>query len=75
MLAPAQLCDDEVEQISPSDEARAGQRQYVMAQPRSERSDVAGKRMRLCLGLTDELDPIVNVWNTLAKLAVKNQRN
>ena len=46
-----QLLDDEIEQHLPRGQARPSQRQNVMAQPLSERSDVAGQSLRLGLGL------------------------
>jgi hypothetical protein len=42
-LAGHQLCDDEIEQLSPRRQVRAGQGQDVVAQPLDERSDVAGE--------------------------------
>ncbi len=42
-LAGQQLRDDEVEQLSPRRQVRAGQGQNVAAQPLDERSDVAGE--------------------------------
>src|SRR4029453_6172999 len=42
-LAGHQLCNDEVEQLSPRRQVGAGQGQDVMAQPLDERSDVAGE--------------------------------
>ena len=38
-----QLCDDEVEQLSPGRQAWAGQGEDVVAQPLDERSPVAGE--------------------------------
>ena len=69
MLAPAQLIDDEVEQLLPNGQARTGQSQNVVAQPLSERSDVAGKRLRLCLTLTGCLQLTTKVLTTLARFA------
>ncbi len=51
-----QLLDDEVEQHLPRGQARPSQRQNVMAQPLSERSDVAGQSLRLGLGLPRKLN-------------------
>ena len=42
-LAGHQLRDDEVEQLPPRRQVRAGQGQDVVAQPLDERSDVAGE--------------------------------
>ena len=42
-LAGHQLRDDEVEQLSPRRQVRAGQGQDIVAQPLDERSDVAGE--------------------------------
>ena len=42
-LAGHQLRDDEVEQLPPRRQVRAGQGQDVVAQPPDERSDVAGE--------------------------------
>jgi hypothetical protein len=42
-LAGYQLRGDEVEQLSPGHQVRAGQGEDVVAQPLNERSDVAGE--------------------------------
>jgi len=42
-LPGRQLLDDEVEQLPPRCQVRAGQGQNVMAQPLGERSDIAGQ--------------------------------
>ena len=42
-LAGHQLCDDEIEQLSPRRQVRAGQSQNVVAQPLDKRSGVAGE--------------------------------
>jgi len=42
-LASCQLLDDEVEQLPPRCQVRAGQGQNVMAQPLYKRSDIAGE--------------------------------
>jgi len=70
-LAARQLLDDEVEQLSPGGQGRAGQGQNVMAPPLGERSDVAGQPMRLGLGLPGkrQRDGELVVWTPLAGAA------
>ena len=51
-LAGGQFFNDEVEQLSPRGQVRAGQRQDVMAQPVDERSDVTSELTRLGFGLS-----------------------
>src|ERR1035437_9016116 len=69
MLAPAQLIDDEVKPLLPNGQVRTRQRKNVMGQPLSECSDVGGKRMCLCRGLTGELQPSGKILTTRARFA------
>ena len=68
-LTVHQLLDDEVEQHLPRGQGRPGQRQNVMAQPLSERSDVACQRLRLGLGLPRQLYGQLIGWTKLARAA------
>ena len=70
-LALRQLLDDEVEQLSPRGKRRSGQGENVVAQPLNKRSDVAGQRMYLGLGLPGQgqLSGELVVWTTLAGAA------
>jgi len=62
MLAPAKLCDDEIEHFVANVQTRTGQRQDVVGEPGGERPNVAGQRMRSLFGLAGERDPVGKVW-------------
>ena len=70
-LAGGELGDDEVEQLAPGRQVRAGQGQDVVAQPVQERSDVAGQPARLGLALPGkrQLGGKRAVWTALAGAA------
>lgn len=61
MLAPAKLCDDEIENLVANVQAGTGQRQDVVGEPGGERPNVASQRMRSCFGLPGERDPVGEV--------------
>ena len=61
MLAPAKLCDDEIENLVANVQAGTGQRQDVVGEPGGERPDVAGQGMRPLFGLPGERDPVGKV--------------
>src|SRR5208282_2301595 len=61
--------DDKVEQHLPRGQGRPSQRQNVMTQPLSERSDVAGQHLRLDLGLPRKLNGQFVVRTKLTRAA------
>jgi hypothetical protein len=67
-FAPCEFRNDEVEQLLPRGQRRAGQCQDVMVQPLGERWDVARQPIRLGLGLSCLflLDCMRFVWIPLA---------
>jgi hypothetical protein len=71
-LASRQLLDDEVEQLTPGGQVRAGQGEDVVAQPVEERADVASEPVCLGLGLPRTMQQLggqLVVWIALAGAA------
>ena len=67
VLADREFGDNEVEQLSPGRQVRAGQGENVVAQPLDERSDVVGQPvcLRLALPGLPQLGGQRVVWSTL----------